>query len=46
MVIGENRTLLGGEEYLKQRGVEVAVLNTEECRGLMESFIGEQPEIW
>jgi len=46
VVIGENKTFVGGEEYLKQRGVEVVVFNDEKCRGLMEKFIREKPAIW
>jgi len=46
VVIGENKTFLGGEAYLKQRGVEVVVLANEECQELMEKFITEKPEIW
>ncbi|CAJ2501811.1 Uu.00g046640.m01.CDS01 [Anthostomella pinea] len=46
VVIGENKTFLGGEAYLRQRGVEVVVLDSAECRGLMERFIAEKPEVW
>ena len=46
VVIGENRTFLGGEEYLKQRGIEVVVLHNEEVQALMEKFIAEQPDVW
>ncbi|KAK0632279.1 hypothetical protein B0T14DRAFT_503767 [Immersiella caudata] len=46
VVIGENRTFLGGEAYLKQRGVEVVVLDDTSCRELMEQFIDESPELW
>ncbi|KUJ22251.1 putative cytosine deaminase [Mollisia scopiformis] len=46
VVIGENKTYLGGEAYLKQRGIEVVVMENEECRDLMELFIKEKPEIW
>lgn len=35
VVIGENQTFVGGEEYLKQRGVEVVVLGNQECEDLM-----------
>jgi len=31
---------------LKQRGVEVVVLENAECRELMERFIREKPEVW
>ncbi|KAL2041448.1 hypothetical protein N7G274_005830 [Stereocaulon virgatum] len=46
VVIGENKTFLGGEEYLKQRGIEVVVLENKECQGLMEKFIEQKPDIW
>lgn len=46
MVIGENRNFVGGEEYLKSRGVEVMVLDNEECKQMMEKFIKEKPGIW
>lgn len=46
VVIGENKTFLGGETYLRQRGVEVVVVDSAECRDLMEKFIGEKPEVW
>ena len=46
VVIGENKTFVGGEEYLKQRGVEVVVFDDEKCRNLMEKFIREKPAVW
>jgi creatinine deaminase len=46
VVIGENETFLGGEEYLKQRGIEVVVLNNAEGKELMAKFIKEKPEEW
>lgn len=46
VVIGENNTFVGGEEYLKQRGVEVVVLQNAECEQLMQTFIKEKPELW
>jgi len=46
VVIGENKTFLGGESYLKQRGIEVVNMQSEECQDLMELFIKEKPEIW
>jgi creatinine deaminase len=44
-VIGENNTFLGGEAYLRQRGVEVVNMNSKECQDLMEQFIEEKPEV-
>ncbi|MCB0906695.1 MAG: nucleoside deaminase [Nocardioidaceae bacterium] len=46
VIIGENRTFLGGEDYLTSRGVEVVVVDDAECRELMEKFIADNPELW
>ncbi|KAK9421890.1 putative Cytidine deaminase-like protein [Seiridium unicorne] len=46
VVIGENKSWLGGEDYLKQRGVEVVVLDDANCINLMERFMSEKPEVW
>jgi cytosine deaminase len=45
-VIGENRTFMGGEDYLRSRGVEVIVVDDPECIQMMEEFIAEEPELW
>jgi len=46
VVIGENKTFVGGEGYLEQKGVKVVVLNNEECQELMKKFIKEKPGDW
>ncbi|MGI9261166.1 MAG: nucleoside deaminase [Woeseiaceae bacterium] len=46
VVIGENRTFQGPEEYLRSRGVELEIVNDPECMQLMETFIGNQPALW
>ncbi len=46
VIIGENRTFSGPEDYLKSRGVEVIVVDNQECRKLMETFIENNPELW
>ena len=46
VIIGENRTFLGGEELLRSRGVEVVVLDDAECIELMEDFIAREPALW
>ena len=46
VVIGENRTFLGGEELLRSRGVEVTVLDSQVCIDLMTEFIAAHPELW
>jgi len=46
VVIGENRTFLGGEDYLRARGVEVVVIDDLECVELMRAFIAANPALW
>lgn len=46
VVMGENNTFVGGEEYLKSRGIEVVNLKNAECEQLMKDFIKEHPEDW
>jgi cytosine deaminase len=46
IVIGENHTFCGPEEYAKSRGVEVVVVDNQKCRQLMETFIKNNPELW
>ena len=46
VVIGENKNFVGGEAYLKQRGVEVVVMENAECMELMQRFMKEKPEVW
>ena len=46
VIIGENRTFLGGEDLLRSRGVEVVVLDDAECVELMEDFIAREPALW
>ncbi|MDY0191793.1 MAG: nucleoside deaminase [Desulfuromonas sp.] len=46
VVIGENKTFQGPEEYLKSRGVEISVLDNAECIALMQSFIATNPQLW
>jgi len=46
IVIGENRTFRGPEEYVRSRGVDVEVVDDPECIQLMEEFIRSQPDLW
>jgi creatinine deaminase len=46
VVIGENQTFGGNEEFLRSRGVEVVVLNDLRCVSLMKRFQDEHPDIW
>lgn len=46
VVIGENKTFKGPEEYVKSRGVNVKVMDNQECINLMGTFIKNNPELW
>ena len=46
VVMGENRTFVGGEELLRSRGVEVVNLDSDECYELLQGFVQDRPEIW
>ncbi len=46
LVIGENQTFKGEEEWLATRGVEVQVLNDDRCIALMQAFIRDHPSLW
>jgi len=46
VVVGENRTFMGEEALLRSRGVQVEVLQDDECIALMRRFITDRPELW
>ena len=46
VVIGENKTLGGNEDFLRQHGVEVVIDDDADCIALKERFIQEKPELW
>ncbi len=46
IIIGENQTFQGPEEYVRSRGVTVEVVDNQECKQLMEAFIKAKPELW
>lgn len=46
IIIGENRTFQGPEDYVRSRGVEVVILDNEDCYQLMQDFIAAKPELW
>ncbi|MDX1556858.1 MAG: nucleoside deaminase [Xanthomonadales bacterium] len=46
VVVGENRTFMGEEDWLRSRGVNVEVLQDAECIALMEEFIAAEPQLW
>jgi cytosine deaminase len=46
IVIGENRTFRGPEDYVRSRGVELEIVDDAECVQLMKEFIAARPELW
>ena len=46
VVVGENRTFMGEEGLLTERGVNLEVLQDPACIGLMERFIADHPDLW
>jgi cytosine deaminase len=46
VIIGENQTFLGEEDWLRSRGVNVSVLQDATCVRLMKEFIRAHPDLW
>jgi len=46
VVIAENRTFMGEEAWLRQRGVTLTVLQEQRCIDMMAAFITRHPELW
>lgn len=46
VVIGENRTFRGPEDYLRSRGVHLDIVDDDSCVSMMQDFIQRHPELW
>ena len=46
IVIGENRTFRGPEDYTRSRGIELEIVDSTECYQLMQDFIKARPALW
>ena len=46
VVVGENRTFLGAENYMRANGIQVEVVDDQECIRLMTDFIRANPQLW
>jgi cytosine/creatinine deaminase len=46
IVIGENQTFRGPEDYVRARGVHLKIIQDKECIRLMEEFIRTKPDLW
>ncbi len=46
VVIAENTTFQGAEDWLRHSGVELEVIHDEECIQMMRDFIAARPALW
>ncbi len=46
IIVGENVTFQGPEDYVRSREVNLEILNLEECISLMRDFISAKPQLW
>jgi len=46
LVVGESRNFQGGLDWLRENGVRVIDLDSQECVDLLTGYIGEHPEVW
>lgn len=46
VVVGENKTFQGPEDHLRERGVDLIILDDDECKEMMTQFIQTNPQLW
>jgi cytosine deaminase len=46
VIVAENTTFMGEEDWLRSKGIDVEVMNDPACIEMMRSFIAEKPELW
>jgi cytosine deaminase len=46
IVVGEHRSFMGEEDWLRSRGVAIELVDDPACIALMEKFMRERPELW
>src|SRR5262245_12822425 len=46
VVVGENLTFMGDERHLRALGVQVDVVQDEQCIEMMREFIEKHPTLW
>jgi len=46
VVVGEETTFSGAKGFMEEHGVEVVVLDIQECKDMMKAFIEKNPELW
>jgi cytosine deaminase len=46
LIVGESENFRGGIDWLRENGVEVVDLKSQECIALLAAFIREHPQVW
>jgi cytosine/creatinine deaminase len=46
VVIGENRTFVGREDWLRQEGVQLRIMDNPDCIAIMQKFVAAHPALW
>lgn len=46
VIVGESTTFQGGLDWLRENGVTVVEMHSQECVDLLAQFIATHPEIW
>lgn len=46
VIIGEHRTFLGAEDWMKSQGIQLTILDDPRCIALMERMKREKPDLW
>lgn len=46
VIVGESRTFQGGIDWLRENGVKIIDMESQECVDLLGTFIDAHPEIW
>lgn len=46
VIVGENRTFMGAEDWMRKEGIEVIVMDDARCVELMGRMKREKPDLW
>ena len=46
VVVGESKNFRGGIDWLRERGVEVIEMDSEECAQMLSAYIAAHPDVW
>ena len=46
VIVGESVNFAGGVDWLREKGVEVVDLASQECIDMLAAYIQEHPEVW